>query len=107
MKILKQKVIRKQISIMTGLMMFSFVVEFVDILFDILYFNEVTGLEFQSYFHSGQQLCNFMLAFLFMGIGKSIITLRAASMIYYRYNFENHLLFTRFSHIAFTFVLEE
>ena len=81
MKILKPKVIRKQISIMTGLMMLSFVVEFIDIGFDILFFNEVTGSQFQSYFHTGQRLYNFMVAFLFMGIAKSIITLYLAPKV--------------------------
>ena len=106
MRILELNVIRKQIAIMTGLMMLSFVVEFVDIAFDILYFNEVTGSQFQSYFHTGQRLNNFMVAFLFMGIAKSIITLLLGPKTM-KEGFEDGSFYTRLNHIVFTFVFEE
>ena len=92
---------------MTGLMMLSFVVEFIDIGFDILFFNEVTGSQFQSYFHTGQRLYNFMVAFLFMGIAKSIITLYLAPKVIDDDDFEDGSFMTRVNHIAFTFVFEE
>ena len=60
---------------MVGSLMLTFVVEYFDILFDILYLNEVTGSEFQAYFHSGQRLYKWMAAFLFMGIFKCGISL--------------------------------
>ena len=93
---------------MVGSLMLTFVVEYFDILFDILYLNEVTGSEFQAYFHSGQRLYKWMAAFLFMGILKCGI-----SLILWKINFDDWTSLdettfkNRLIHSTSTFIFEE
>ena len=88
--------------------MFSFVVEFVDILFDILYFKEVTGSQFQVYFHSDQRVYKFMEAFLFLGLLKYFHTLRITEKDLNNWtSFETATFQNRSVNMFLTFLLEE
>ena len=69
-----------KIGLMVGFFMKSYVIEYIDILLDILYLREATGPEVQPYFHTDEYIYMLMAFFVFVGIAKCIITMLLAKM---------------------------